>query len=101
MASKEARLILHLVDGVSRPATGILGALKRVGGAVTGFSAHNKQVETVRGRLRRANADVAALSTAASYGVFRVGETLLENEQQLNDAYAAGNLTLARTIGSA
>ena len=98
MASKEARLILRLVDGVSGPAKEITGALGRVNAATTRLS----RMATLPGRaiketgrhFKRATQGMSAFSGAITLGAGAAMRQVFDLEKQLNISMAAGKLTL-------
>jgi len=72
-ASREARLIMRLVDHVTKPAAGIARSLGVVNKAVRGFGtgamAPSRAIGNMARSARRATGDVAGLSASLSFGI--------------------------------
>ena len=88
-ASKAAKLILTLVDQVSKPARGIVGALQGVNKAVqmagTVAMAPARVVGKAGRALRRHATDVSVAGTAMTIGLTKAGRAIYEMEDTLNE----------------
>ena len=98
MASREARLILRLIDGVSGPAKGIVSALGTVKAATTGFAAAaampGRALASAGRSFRRTSQDMVGASAPIMLGATAMGKAVYDMEKQLNISMAAGNLNL-------
>ncbi len=98
MASREARLILRLIDGVSGPAKGIVAALGNVKTAATGFAAAAampaRALANAGRNFRRTSQDMVGASAPIVLGATAMGKAVYNMEKQLNISMAAGNLNM-------
>ena len=98
MASREARLILRLIDGVSGPAKGIVAALGNVKAATTGFAAAaampSRALASAGRSFRRSSQDMVGASAPIMLGATAMARQVYDMEKQLNISMAAGNLNL-------
>ena len=101
-ASREARLVLRLVDGVTRPAKAVVKSINTVNraiGSVTGGRALQSYAATGRvasRRLRSTTYDTAIISGAAMYGAGQAARNVYDYEKMGNAAQAVGLWTDAQ-----
>lgn len=87
--SKQAKLILTLVNQVSTPAQAIVNSLKSVNSAVSTAAslamAPAAAFSTLGRNLRRNANDVAVAGTAMAYGLTKAGRAIYDMEDVLNE----------------
>jgi len=88
-AARQAKLVLTLVDHVSEPAKGIVGALKGVNNAIniagTVAMAPARAVATAGRAMRRQTADMAVMGAAMTLGLTRAGRAVYDLNDVLNE----------------